>query len=129
MISPALFAEFVLPPLVEQIHWLDHSLLHVDGTAALRHLDLILGIEELEAVQWTPEPGVPGGGDPCWYSLYRQIKAAGKAVQAIMVKPEEVVPLLDNVGPAGMYITAYCRDVAQAEALLAAVEPYRRGLL
>jgi hypothetical protein len=128
MISPAMFEEFVLPPLVEQVHWLDHSLLHVDGTVALRHLDLILGIDRLNAVEWTPEPTVPGGGDPCWYPLYRRIKDAGKSVQAILVKPEEVVPLLDNVGPAGMYITAYCRDAAEAEALLRAVKPYRNEL-
>jgi 5-methyltetrahydrofolate--homocysteine methyltransferase len=128
MISPAMFKRHVLPPLVEQVRWLDRSLLHVDGTAALRHLDLILGIEELDAVEWTPEPGVPGGGDPRWYPLYRRIKAAGKAVQAILVKPEEVVPMLDAVGPEGMYITAYCRDAAQAERLLQAVEPYSRAL-
>ncbi len=126
MISPAMFEEFVLPPLVEQVNWLDHSLLHLDGTAALRHLDLILGIERLEALEWTPEPTQPAGGHPCWYPLYRRIKEAGKAVQAIQVKPEEVVPLLDNVGPDGLYVTAYCRDAAEAEALLRAVEPYRR---
>ncbi len=127
MISPAMFEEFVLPPLVEQVEWLDHSLLHVDGTAALRHLDLILGIEGLDAVEWTPEPGVPGGGDPCWYPLYRRIKDAGKAVQAILVQPVEVVPLLENVGAEGLYITAYCSDAAEAGELLQAVEPYRKG--
>jgi hypothetical protein len=60
---------------------------------------------------------------------YRRIKDAGKSVQAILVKPAEVVPLLDNVGPAGMYITAYCRDAAEAEALLRAVKPYRDELV
>jgi hypothetical protein len=127
MISPAMFEQYVLPPLVEQVRWLDHSMLHVDGTAALRHLDMILGIEELDAVQWTPEPGVPGGGDPRWYELYRQIRAAGKSVMAILVKPEEVIPLLDAVGPEGMYITAYCDNAQQAEDLVCAVEPYRQS--
>ncbi len=125
MISPAMFEEFVLPPLVEQVNWLDHSLLHVDGTAALRHLDLILAIPGLDAVEWTPEPTQPGGGNPRWYPLYRRIKEAGKAVQAILVEPEDVVPLLKNVGADGMYITAFCRDAAEAEELLEAVAPYR----
>ena len=44
------------------------------------------------------------GGHPQWYDLYRRIKAGGKSVQAVGVKPEEVVPLLDAVGPEGMYI-------------------------
>ncbi len=125
MISPAMFQEFVLPPLVEQVNWLDHCMLHVDGPDALRHLDAILAVERLQAVQWSPGAGQPTGGDPKWYDLYRRIKAAGKAVQAIEVKPGEVVPLLDKVGPEGMYITAFCSDVAQAEALLRDVEPYR----
>ncbi len=126
MISQAMFEEFVLPPLIEQIDWLDLSMLHIDGTAALRHLDMILDIPGLDAVEWTPEqPAQPNGGDPCWYPLYRRIKDAGKAVQAVGVEPEQVVPLLENVGAQGMYITAFCRDAAEAETLLKAVEPYR----
>jgi len=45
---------------------------------------------------------------------------------AILVKPEEVIPLLDAVGPEGMYITAYCDNAQQAEELVCAVAPYRR---
>lgn len=126
MISPAMFEEFVLPPLVEQVNGLDHCMVHVDGPAALRHLDALLAVERLQAVQWSPGAGQPTGGDPKWYALYRRIKAAGKAVQAIQVKPEEVLPLLDHVGPEGLYITAFCSDAAQAETLLRDVEPYRR---
>jgi len=77
---------------------------HLDGHQCIPHLDLLLDIEPLDAVEWTPDPQVPGGGDPAWYPLYRKILAAGKSVQAIGVKPEEVEPLLDSVGGKGMYI-------------------------
>lgn len=125
MISPDMFEEFVLPPLKAQVDWLDHAIVHVDGKEALPHLDHLLGIENLQAIEWTPDPNVPAGGDPCWYDLYKRIKDAGKAVQAIMVKPEEVVPLVKAVGAEGMYITAYCDTAEQARELLEAVEPLR----
>lgn len=80
------------------------KMFHLDGHQCIPHLDLLLDIEPLDAVEWTPDPQVPGGGDPAWYPLYRKILAAGKSVQAIGVKPEEVEPLLDSVGGKGMYI-------------------------
>ena len=60
---------------------------------------------------------------------YRRILEAGKSVQAIGVRPEEIVPLLDAVGGKGMYILPnFAGTYAgpdQYEALLKAVEPYR----
>jgi hypothetical protein len=37
-----------------------------------------------------------------------------------------VVPLIEAVGPKGLFILTGTADQASAEALLAAVEPYRR---
>ncbi len=66
-----------------------------------------------------------GGGHPKWYDLYRRILKAGKAVQAICVKPEEVVPLLDAVGPRGMFVMVHADSQAQARALEERVAAYR----
>ncbi|MCX5770068.1 MAG: hypothetical protein NTZ09_07330 [Candidatus Hydrogenedentes bacterium] len=104
LISPGQFEEFVLPPLAQQCQWLDFSLFHVDGTQCLRHLDFLLGLEKLDAVEFTPEPGQPSGGSPRWYELYRKILAAGKSVQAVDVRPEEVAPLLHEIGTQGVYL-------------------------
>lgn len=70
------------------------------------------------------EPRGEGGGHPRWYDLYRRIKAGGKSVQAIGVKPDEVIPLLDAVGPKGMYVQCQAASEAEADALLAKVQPY-----
>lgn len=126
-ISPTMFREFVSPYLAEQCAWLDYSLYHLDGTNALQHLDLLLEIPDLDAIEWTPQAGRPGGGSPEWYDLYRRIRKGGKGVQAVGVAPDEVIPLLDAVGPAGMCILPGgppC-DEAAAERLLKALEPYR----
>ncbi len=127
MISPRMFREFVVPPLAAQCEWLDYSLYHLDGTQAVQHLDALLEIEALDAIEWTPQAGLPGGGSPRWYDLYRRIKAGGKSVQAVGVEINEVAPLLDGVGPDGLFITTHAPDERAAERLMQSVEPYRKA--
>ena len=126
MISPAMYREFVLPHLVSQCQYLDYAMYHLDGTNAIQHLDAILEIDELQAVEWTPQAGLPQGGSPRWFDLYRRIKQAGKSVQALSVQPNEVVPLLDAIGPEGTFI--WITDPiseAEVESVLKSVEAYR----
>ena len=103
-LSPKMFRAFVVPYLDEQCRWLDYSLYHLDGTNALQHLDLLLGIPALDAIEWTPQAGRPGGGSPEWYDLYRRIRQGGKGVQAVGVELAEVIPLVDAVGPEGLCV-------------------------
>jgi hypothetical protein len=124
MFSPKMFAQFVVPALTAQCEWLDHSMFHVDGHQCIPHLDLLLEIEALDAIEWTPDPQVPWGGDPRWYPMYRRILDAGKSVQAVGVQPDEVAPLLDAVGGAGMYIVARVKNEADLETIVRAAEPY-----
>lgn len=118
MISPRMFRRFVQPALAEQAAWLDYAMYHLDGTQALPQLDNLLSIEGIQAIEWTPQAGLPGGGSPDWYDLYRRIKAAGKSVQAIEVKPEEVEPLIAAVGPEGLFIHTAAPTEAAARDLL-----------
>ena len=62
MLSNEMYHRFVLPRLREQCAWLDYSLYHLDGTQAMGHLDSILSIESLNAIEWTPQAGIEGGG-------------------------------------------------------------------
>jgi hypothetical protein len=126
--SVKMFRRFVQPYLAEQVRWLDYSLYHLDGTTCLQHVDALLEIDGLNAIEWTPQAGRPGGGSPEWYELYRRIKKDGKGIQAIGVADEEVIPLLDAVGPQGTYILldGRTRTLDQAYALLRALEPYRK---
>lgn len=125
MISPDMFAEFVVPALAEQCSWLDYSMYHLDGTQAMIHLDHLLAIDSLNAIEWTPQAGRPQGGDPVWYDMYRRILDAGKSVQAIDVHPHEVIPMLDTLGSKGLFIMISTETEAEARALVEAVEVYR----
>ncbi len=104
MLSPRMFQKFALPFLKRQCAWLDHSLYHLDGHQCLCHLDALLDIEDLEAIEWTPDPTVPTGGDPTWYPFYRKILDHGKSVQVVGVRPSEIQPLFDYIGTQGVYL-------------------------
>lgn len=49
----------------------------------MRHLDQLLSIKSLKAIEWTPEAGKPGEADPCRFPMYRKILEAGKSVQIV----------------------------------------------
>jgi hypothetical protein len=119
MISAEMFREFVVPAMTRQCEWLDYSIYHLDGSDALHHLPALLSIPGLNAIEFTPEIGdVPCGGSPHWYDLYRRIKAGGKSVQAIGVQYDEVLPLLQAVGPEGMMVFTSAPTESAARELL-----------
>jgi len=105
---------------------LDYSLYHLDGTTACS-----MSSRCWRFPRWTPSvdaPGrPPGGGSPEWYDLYRRILRGGKGVQAVGVELDEVIPLLDAVGPAGcaFLLGGATYGEAEAERLLKTLEPCR----
>lgn len=125
MFSKRMMKRFVIPALTEQCRWLDHSMYHLDGHHCIQHLDLLLEIDALDAIEWTPDPQVPTGGNPCWYEMYNRILSAGKSVQAIGVQPDEIEPLLDATGGKGMYIMADLPEPHQVEKAIRIVEKFR----
>lgn len=125
MISEEDFRRFAVPYLREQCRKIDYTLYHLDGVDAIRHLDAVLEIGELNAVQWTPGVGQPQGGDPCWYDLYRKILSAGKSIMPCWVELNELQPLLDNVGSEGLNILMHFRSEKDIDEALKVVEKYR----
>ena len=125
MFSEEDFIRFEQPYLRKQCQFLDYSLYHLDGVGAMRHLEALLDVKELNAIQWTPGVGEPQGGDPKWYDLYKRIKAGGKSVQANWVTLDELRPLLDAVGSDGMHISMDFKNDAEIDQALKIVEEYR----
>lgn len=80
LISPSQFREFVIPSLRMQCRQLDNSLYHLDGPDAIKHLDALMDIDELNALQWTPGDGKPDGSGKEWYPIYEKVRNAGKSL-------------------------------------------------
>jgi len=115
MISPSMFEEFVAPELEEMTSWLDGSIYHLDGPDALQHLDRLLALDELRAIQWTPGTGQETG--LAWLDLYKRIQAAGKAV-VISLEYDEVETAVRELVPEELFILTGAPSPADAEALL-----------
>lgn len=94
MISNPMFREFVLDTLKEDVKRLDHVIYHLDGIGELKHLDDILSIQELRAVQWVPGEGHPYGA--YWMEEYKKIQAAGKN-SWICGDPKDYLAVLDGI--------------------------------
>lgn len=81
LIGASMFEDLFLPSIVEECRAADRSIFHLDGPTALQHLDSILAVEEIDAVQWVY--GAGNGPAARWVDVYRRIQDAGKALQVI----------------------------------------------
>jgi hypothetical protein len=102
MLSSAMFRKFCLPHLQDFIDSMEYPLYHLDGVGAIKHLDTLLQIEKLKAIQWVPGTGKERLSD--WYALIRRILEGGKSVQ-VFAEVDEVDELVKNVGARGLLIT------------------------
>lgn len=114
MLSPAMFRDFILPDLKYQTEFLDRSIYHLDGPGELPHVDMLLSLPRLNAIQWTSGDGNPPLWDPCWFDLYRRILGAGKGLVLLGADPGKMEAVFRAVGQRGMYITAGVRDAQEA---------------
>lgn len=82
MISADMYDEFYLPILQKECQLIDRTIYHLDGPGAVRHLDSILTVPELDGVQWINGAGAPGLDQ--WPDIYRKIHKAGKLCQVFI---------------------------------------------
>ena len=120
MISPAMFEEFILPDLKEQTELMPRSIYHLDGPGEIRHLDLLLSLPRLSAIQWVPGSGASTSYDPCWYELFARIQKAGKGLVLNEALPADgVEEFLRHVPQRGLYMTVAVRDAQEAAEIAA----------
>lgn len=94
MIGNLMFKQFVLETLREDTERLTNVIYHLDGIGELNHLDDVLSLEKLKAVQWVPGDGKPSGAH--WMDVYRRIQASGKQ-QMIVGSPQDFLDVLGQL--------------------------------
>ena len=118
MISPAAFEDLFLPPLIETMRTVDHRIYHLDGTVALQHLELLLRVPEIQAIQW-----VPGAGRDevlHWIPLIQRVQKAGKGIW-VSADANDVPALLGEVSASGLCISTHCASEQEARDLVVVV--------
>ena len=123
MVSKKMFDEVFLPGLINEIDFYDRSIYHLDGPGALRHLDSLLSIKKLNAVQWVP--GAGNLGFTRWIEVYHKIQAAGKGIQ-INCELDEVADIMKYVSPKGLFLhIGGVTDPDTANNILRAMESWK----
>lgn len=124
MISQNMFREFFLDGIAMECRHYKHSIYHLDGPNALRHLDDILSISELNAVQWVPGAGNPGVFS--WIDVYQKILNAGKSVQVLGVSPSDLDELMELLPAKGVWLCMTgIHNLEEAEAVMKKINHWK----
>ncbi len=116
-----MYDEIFLPGIIREIQSLDRSMYHLDGPGARRHLDSLLAIPDLDAVQWVH--GTGNEGFARWASTCQRIQAAGKALY-FYCQVDEVEQVIDTLDPHGLCV--YVLDVPDRETGEAIVRSFEK---
>ncbi len=119
MFSKAMYEEFVLDELYQQMDWLEYPVYHFDGIEQTRHLDLLLSLTRLKAIQWTHVAGQPSAKH--YMPTLQKIQKAGKSL-IIMTPAEDIPELLASLSAKGLYLHTEVATVEEAKALVAYTE-------
>jgi 5-methyltetrahydrofolate--homocysteine methyltransferase len=104
LMNPSQYREFVQPRLAKQCSKMNNSLYHLDGPDAIPHLDAVLEIKEIDALQWVPGSGNTSPDDERWFFIYDKVKAAGKSLWIVVSSIEKADAIVKRYGPEGLYL-------------------------
>ncbi len=125
MISKEMFNDFVVPSLTKQAKAMDTALYHLDGPGEIQHLDSIMAIKGINAIQWVPMPkpnGYLDNANPEYFPMYRKILENNKSLVLNLVDPDCVEFLLSNIPNKGLYISTSVASEKRAKELIKIAE-------
>jgi len=109
------FLEFYLPSMLREVRHMTHNIFHLDGKGMLKHLDCLLAIPEINAIQW-----VQGVGDDApilqWLPVIRRIQAAGKGV-VVDLQLGELESFIAAMKPEGLFLCLAAAENIQPQIL------------
>jgi len=102
LISQQFFNEFGLPILQYETKTMTHNIFHVDGQGVAKHLEAILSVPDIHALQW-----VQGVGDDYpimqWISFIKDLQARSIPV-IVDLSMEDLDDFMDAMDPKGLFL-------------------------
>ena len=102
MIDTEQFDEYALPILQQEVKKMTHNVFHVDGIGVARHIDSILSVPEVRAIQW-----VQGVADdyPIIQHLdfIRYVQSKGASI-IVDLNKSDLEKFMELVSPKGIFI-------------------------
>ena len=121
MISPTMFQKMFLPAIEKQTEFLGHSIHHLDGVDAFRHLPALCELPRLQAIQVRPGTGKPNALH--YMDTLKIAQAAGKNIW-IQIPSDEVEQTLIDLSAKGLFIYTSCETEDEARDLLEKVNKW-----
>jgi hypothetical protein len=120
LISPRFFEDYALPILEREVQGMTHNIFHLDGKGVARHLDTILSVPEIHAIQW-----VQGAGEDQpilqWIPFIQAIQDRGVPVIVDLGK-HELDEFMAAIDPRGLFLWVATESEEEELALLRQVE-------
>lgn len=118
VLSPRQFQKLFLPDIARLAAAVGRAVYHLDGPDATRHLDALLEIPEIAAIQFSPGPSnFTALG---WVEMFRKIQAKGKSL-LVFCPAKEVLALSEALRPEGLAIVVrgHSTEMTSFQSLLA----------
>jgi hypothetical protein len=106
LVSREIGERMIRPSIEIEMAQMERSIFHLDGPQALQHLDTVLALPGLNALQWVF--GAGHGPASRWIDVFRRSLDAGKPIQVLAETVEDALTVLKAVGPKGVWITLCC---------------------
>ena len=125
MLSPDYFRTFVLDSLKQTAGKYDNVLYHLDGPDAIKHMDALMEVDGISALQWTSGDHGPDGTLEDWDVIYDKARAAGKQLWVKVYSGEfddwirNTERIVKKYGSKGLYLFFNDMPLKQAEELVA----------
>lgn len=102
MISTEQFEQFCLPAIIEEMKGMTHNIFHLDGPGVARHLDVLLQLPQINAIQWVQGAG---NGEPImqWIPMLKKIQKSNKSLVVYLDK-SELENFIDEMSPKGLFL-------------------------
>ncbi|MDI6619175.1 MAG: hypothetical protein QME45_10970 [Clostridiales bacterium] len=113
MVSPKSFDRFLDWEIRERVKFHKRSMFHLDGENAVVHLDKILKIDDLTAVEVQATPYVHCA--KIWVEYIKKIQDAKKCVWIEAKNEEDIKVLMENCKPEGLFIKTWADSEEKAK--------------
>jgi len=113
MISERMFETFILPELHVLSEDVDHVVYHLDGSGAIRHLEMICSLPKVKLIHWAPDANGPPSG-PHWMGLYKKVQSLGKSIWIEESRPQDLETLIQELDPRKVVINTSPTSMEQA---------------
>lgn len=121
LISGEFFEEFCLPVLRREVKTMTHNIFHIDGKGVAKHLDAILSVPEVHALQW-----VQGVGDDQpilqWIPLIKKMQAQKPVI--VDLQKHELEPFIEQMDPEGIFLWIATETEEEEQAILKRVSQW-----